>query len=319
MSSFGEDLKRERELRKISLREIAEATKINARYLDALENNDFKRLPGGVFNKGFVRAFAQHIGVDEEVMVNAYLLEQQAQNNRDATSEGEALRGNYGDRFTGTGESRNAPPAGDRKRLLLAVVAVLAVIVALAVGWLLFSKEDPVPVKTGETELTAPPTEPDISIVDENDIEVEAIESGGMLRVRIRFEVRDYLKSPEIVVGTHTTDFLYLCAGSTAAIPERPDYPPGIHEIEYIVPNLPFANGTYCIRFAVFDRHRRKVFGGETLKVFNVTSTGAEFYEAPLRNLDLRTEWKLDGKRYRSNDANLSKSAATGQLAGLEF
>jgi ABC-type polysaccharide/polyol phosphate transport system ATPase subunit len=166
---------------------------------------------------------------------------------------------------------------------------------------------------SGEIELM------DISIVDENDIEVEAIESGGMLRVRIRFEVRDYLKSPEIVVGTHTTDFLYLSAGSTAAIPERPDYPPGIHEIEYIVPNLPFANGTYCIRFAVFDRHRRKVFGGETLKVFNVTSTGAEFYEAPLRNLDLRTEWKLDGKRYRPNDANLSKSAATGQLAGLEF
>ena len=47
MSSFGEELRRERELRQISLREISESTKINVRYLDALERNDFKHLPGG--------------------------------------------------------------------------------------------------------------------------------------------------------------------------------------------------------------------------------------------------------------------------------
>ena len=79
MSSFGETLKRERELRQISLREIAEATKINLRYLDALERNDFRHLPGGVFNKGFVRAFAQFIGVDADSMVMAYLEEEQRQ------------------------------------------------------------------------------------------------------------------------------------------------------------------------------------------------------------------------------------------------
>jgi cytoskeletal protein RodZ len=68
MSSFGETLRRERELRQISLREIAEATKINLRYLDALERDDFRHLPGGVFNKGFVRAYAQFIGIDPETM-----------------------------------------------------------------------------------------------------------------------------------------------------------------------------------------------------------------------------------------------------------
>ena len=46
MSSFGELLKRERELRQISLREVAEATKINHRYLEALERNDFVQLGG---------------------------------------------------------------------------------------------------------------------------------------------------------------------------------------------------------------------------------------------------------------------------------
>ena len=79
MSSFGEELRRERELRQITLREIAEATKISLRYLDALERNDFRNLPGGVFNKGFVRAYSQYIGVDPEAMVNAYLLEARGQ------------------------------------------------------------------------------------------------------------------------------------------------------------------------------------------------------------------------------------------------
>lgn len=75
MASFGETLKRERELREISLRQIAEATKISMRYLEALEENRFDVLPGGLFNKGFIRAYATFIGVDSETMVNSYLHE----------------------------------------------------------------------------------------------------------------------------------------------------------------------------------------------------------------------------------------------------
>ena len=88
MSSFGETLKRERELRQISLREIAEATKINLRYLDALEHDDFRHLPGGVFNKGFVRAYSQFIGIDPETMVTAYLEEDGRQQARAARASG---------------------------------------------------------------------------------------------------------------------------------------------------------------------------------------------------------------------------------------
>jgi cytoskeleton protein RodZ len=88
MSSFGEEIRRERELREITLREISEATKISMRYLDALERNDFRHLPGGVFNKGFVRAYAQFIGTDPDAMVNAYLLEEQSQEARARQREG---------------------------------------------------------------------------------------------------------------------------------------------------------------------------------------------------------------------------------------
>src|SRR3989442_14018856 len=75
MASFGETLKREGELLQISLRRISEATKINIRYLEALEENRFDALPGGLFNKGFIRAYATFIGVDGESMVNSYLHE----------------------------------------------------------------------------------------------------------------------------------------------------------------------------------------------------------------------------------------------------
>jgi cytoskeleton protein RodZ len=73
MATFGETLKKEREKRKISLREVSEATKIGVRYLEAMEANQFENLPGGLFNKGFIRAYAKFIGLDGEALVNSYL------------------------------------------------------------------------------------------------------------------------------------------------------------------------------------------------------------------------------------------------------
>ncbi len=72
MGSFGERLQREREMRGITLEEIAEATKIGTRSLRALEEQDFDKLPGGIFNKGFVRAYSRYLGLDEEQAVADY-------------------------------------------------------------------------------------------------------------------------------------------------------------------------------------------------------------------------------------------------------
>src|SRR5258708_1888772 len=69
MGGFGERMQREREMRSISLEEIAESTKIGCRMLRALEEEDFDKLPGGIFNKGFVRAYAKFLGIDEEQAV----------------------------------------------------------------------------------------------------------------------------------------------------------------------------------------------------------------------------------------------------------
>jgi cytoskeleton protein RodZ len=71
-ASFGEQLRLAREARGISLREISEQTRISMRYLEAIEANDFKRLPGGIFNRSFIKAYARYIGYDEKEAVEAY-------------------------------------------------------------------------------------------------------------------------------------------------------------------------------------------------------------------------------------------------------
>ncbi|HXV75007.1 MAG TPA: helix-turn-helix domain-containing protein [Candidatus Polarisedimenticolaceae bacterium] len=78
MASFGEKLRRARESRSITLEEIADGTKIGVRYLRALEENDFEPLPGGVFDRGYVRAFAQAVGLDPDATVRAFLAERRS-------------------------------------------------------------------------------------------------------------------------------------------------------------------------------------------------------------------------------------------------
>ena len=73
MPSFGEKLRREREKRTITLEQISQSTKIGTRMLQALEEDRFNQLPGGIFNKGFVRAYARHLGLDEDQTVAEYL------------------------------------------------------------------------------------------------------------------------------------------------------------------------------------------------------------------------------------------------------
>ena len=127
LGSFGERLERERTTRGITLQEIADATKISARMLRALETEDFDKLPGGIFNRGFVRAYAQHLGMDVDEVAADYVA-------------AEAVRRN------GTGE----PPLAeaetkrhDTTNLLpwLRLVALLLLLAGL--GWGLFRLSGP--------------------------------------------------------------------------------------------------------------------------------------------------------------------------------
>ncbi|MEP6635501.1 MAG: helix-turn-helix domain-containing protein [Acidobacteriota bacterium] len=71
-ATIGEQLRLAREERGIPLREVSNETRISVRYLEAIEASDYKRLPGGIFNRSFVRAYARCIGYDEKEAVEAY-------------------------------------------------------------------------------------------------------------------------------------------------------------------------------------------------------------------------------------------------------
>ena len=72
-SGFGDKLREARERRGLSLRQIANATKISMITLEALERNDIKRLPGGIFSRGVVRSYAIEVGLDPESTIEEFM------------------------------------------------------------------------------------------------------------------------------------------------------------------------------------------------------------------------------------------------------
>lgn len=114
--NFGERLKRERELREVTLQEITSATRIGPRFLEALENEDWARLPGGVFNRGFVRSVARYLGLDEEGLLAEYDLAHGAQ--VEPAPE----------------KFENRIPSAPRWLPLAVLVGVLVILVALVAG-----------------------------------------------------------------------------------------------------------------------------------------------------------------------------------------
>jgi cytoskeletal protein RodZ len=115
---FGPRMKRLREQRGVSLREIAERTKISVRTLEALERDDVARLPGGIFSRSIVRAYADAIGSDPEGAV------------QDFTS-----------RFPVESVFPGGPPAETRRVYLLITAGVLVLIPLIGIFvWLLTSR-----------------------------------------------------------------------------------------------------------------------------------------------------------------------------------
>jgi cytoskeleton protein RodZ len=127
MSEFGQELRREREARGVSLTAITSATKISNRHLMALETNHFDALPGGVINKGIVRGYARVVGLDERIWVDRFMAAYQESGQlKDDDASWIAFAENV---------QKNRPPS-DRPamRLKWAGVAVLLVIL-VALGW----------------------------------------------------------------------------------------------------------------------------------------------------------------------------------------
>lgn len=91
MPTLGEELRHRREQRGITLAEIAEATRIGTRFLKAIETNNFSTLPGGIFTRSFIRAYAKHVGMNEDEAIGIYL-----QQVAEQSSEHQALQAELG-------------------------------------------------------------------------------------------------------------------------------------------------------------------------------------------------------------------------------
>ena len=71
-TDIGSRIRQAREQRGLTIRDIANTTKISTAALNAIEHNDFARLPGGVFSRAYVRAFATEVGLDADELTREY-------------------------------------------------------------------------------------------------------------------------------------------------------------------------------------------------------------------------------------------------------
>lgn len=135
--TLGEKLRAAREERGISISEVAEQTRIAPMYIECIENDNYKPLPGGIFNKGFVKSYARFVGYDEAQAVQEYGA-QFASN--DTTGEGDLK------------QYRPEVLTDDRTQSTLPTIIFAGIILALMTGGVLFL------VNYLQNQPAAPPT-----------------------------------------------------------------------------------------------------------------------------------------------------------------
>ncbi len=192
LASFGDELRREREIRGISLKEIADATKISKRFLDALERNDHRTLPAPVFTRGFVREYSRYVGLNAEEMVNRY--------NFAAANDDRIEKPPQVEKYPQT-PPRDISPKPPRKRGIppvyaridrnLVAAAIIAVALAAVAWWAVqnrridqdVSAEPPVVTTPSVTATVPPPPLEPIPVVDDSTLRlaVEAVDDAWVV------------------------------------------------------------------------------------------------------------------------------------------
>jgi len=132
--AFGTRLKQAREARCVSLRQIADRTKLSMVALEALERDDISRLPGGIFSRAFVRSYAAEVGLDPERTVREFI-----------------------ERFPHEWVTAGSPhvrqdedePGSDTRRRVLAIAVAIVIGLAAVAGGIMVWRAAPEPVDAG--------------------------------------------------------------------------------------------------------------------------------------------------------------------------
>ena len=146
--SIGEKLRLARETQGIALRDISEQTRISIRYLEAIESDDYGRLPGGIFNRSFIRAYAKHVGYSEHDALEDYArtLRERGELDEESTSKRHSLV--YTD---DANQQRRSPFV----TLLLAIIILAALSLAVWAGLYFYQRRNHGP-QTGSKREPAP-------------------------------------------------------------------------------------------------------------------------------------------------------------------
>lgn len=132
MGSFGSDLRLKRQERGVSLDDISAATRVAVRYYQALEEDDFQALPGGVFNRGIVRGYARVLDLDEQETVSHFM---EACRQKGISDTGNSAWGEFAQNVS---NQRGGKRRGNWR--WLGVVGMIAGVLALAAAVLIYLK-----------------------------------------------------------------------------------------------------------------------------------------------------------------------------------
>ena len=153
-AAFGDWLRRQREMREISLRDIADRTKISLRYLQAMEDDRFDLLPAPIFAKGFLREYARYVGLSPDEVVNHYLsVQQQGASQEEGTKEGIKKDST----LSGQRPNRPKPVRNWTYGLFLAVAVLILIGLVAALAWYAERRRDSPAADVTPPPIAAPP------------------------------------------------------------------------------------------------------------------------------------------------------------------
>src|SRR5215510_5399015 len=150
---FGRTLREARERRGLSLRQIASATKISLLTLEALERNDIARLPGGIFSRAFVRAYALEVGLDPEETIQEFM----GQFPQDSVTAGHPTTGRFEDHDAVESDRRMATTF---LRLIFVSIPLAAIVVYFATAGRQAAVRQVFGVQASESPAAASPPGP---------------------------------------------------------------------------------------------------------------------------------------------------------------
>ena len=149
------------------------------------------------------------------------------------------------------------------------------------------------------------------TLSDSGDIDVHAISldmgegdksagvlvSHGQARIVIDFSTRINLEAPDIIVGIHTSDLVYIASANTGRLNAPPDFPAGRHRVECHIQEMPLLPGVYHLRVAFLDKHRTTLWHGQRVCTFRVSAApGTNPMRIPHGLVDMPFEWIIHGR-----------------------